>query len=459
VESGWRQFDSSGRPLVSGDFGYGIMQITSGMAGAFHDVRGSIDPGSQSRIASDYTYNVAEGAAALAFKYTATPRIGDGSPDTVEHWYYALWAYNGWGWVNNPNNPRFTRQGTPASDPSSFPYQERVLYLVAHPPRDSDGNPLWQPVRVSLPARSAIGKNPGPLAEPHHPHSQHPLTLAAVEQAAHLPPMPAGSTRIVALHLTNTGTQAWAATTTDVVAAGYHLFNLTGNPWRAISPFTPGIIAYGQGTVPLSRDVLPGQSIVIRLGLRAPDHPGTYRVVWDLVEGLSTWFSQAGSWPRTQVLRVYPPGQTVPTPTPRPPATPSLQENLRFVADTSIPDGTVLRAHERFDKGWLVFNSGSTTWGAGWALQVQSARAFGARRIDVPVTPPCHSANIVVRLHAPAHGGRVEGIWQLRDPTGHTVGSILTVVVRIGHGPPTPTPEPTRVPTPISASPTPTPVG
>jgi len=40
VESGWRQFDNAGRPLVAPDFGYGIMQITSGMPGAFGNVTG-----------------------------------------------------------------------------------------------------------------------------------------------------------------------------------------------------------------------------------------------------------------------------------------------------------------------------------------------------------------------------------------------------------------------------------
>jgi hypothetical protein len=114
VESGWHQFTPQGTPLVSFDFGYGIMQVTSGMAGAFGNVDGDLDPGVQSAIASSYRYNIDFGAGILATKWSTTPRIGDGNPSVLENWYYALWAYNGWGWVNNPNNPRFTRIGTPA---------------------------------------------------------------------------------------------------------------------------------------------------------------------------------------------------------------------------------------------------------------------------------------------------------------------------------------------------------
>ena len=31
-----------------------------------------------------------------------TPKVGDGSPNYLEHWYYAIWAYNGFAQKNNP---------------------------------------------------------------------------------------------------------------------------------------------------------------------------------------------------------------------------------------------------------------------------------------------------------------------------------------------------------------------
>jgi len=192
VESGWQQFTPGGLPLLSPDFGYGIMQVTSGMDGAFGRLHGSIDENSQSAIASDYQFNIAYGARILAQKWASMPRIGTGDPEILEDWYFALWAYNGWGWVNNPNNPRFARIGTPASDPASYPYQERVLYLVSHPPRDRVGNPLWKAIPVSLPGRAKVGATPHSYA-PQHIHREPPPAAWAARYRNLIPSPTAGS--------------------------------------------------------------------------------------------------------------------------------------------------------------------------------------------------------------------------------------------------------------------------
>jgi len=88
-ESRWRQFDGGGHPLVSPDGGIGIMQVTSS---GRYDVE---------RLKTDIGYNIAAGADLLLAKLAVTPRIGKGSRDCYENWFYAVWAYNGW----TPNNP------------------------------------------------------------------------------------------------------------------------------------------------------------------------------------------------------------------------------------------------------------------------------------------------------------------------------------------------------------------
>jgi hypothetical protein len=461
VESGWRQFTPQGRPLVSFDFGYGIMQVTSGMAGAFGDVLGSIDPQTQSRIASDYTYNIAYGAQMLVRKWTSTPQVGDGDPSLVEDWYYALWAYNGWGWVNNPNNPRFTRNGTPATDPSAFPYQERVLYLVAHPPRDKDGNPLWRPVHVVLPARKEIGKTPGAL-QLKTTDREEPATLAATYHSSALKRVVPGETQTTSVEVTNTGTSAWPASGTTAVSLVYHLFTTAGNPWGSFSPFSNGVVALGQGLTPLTHDLLPAQSASLRVIVVAPSKPGTYRLAWDLQQGSGTWFSQLGVLPRVRILHVLTAGAAPPSPpsaTPTP--LPQARESLFYVADTSAPDGTVIAPQQRFVKGWLVFNNGESAWQSGWALHLVSGKSFGAKRIAVPLTVPCRSANVVATLRAPKQPGSYRSVWEMRDPAGHTFGEKLTLVVTVqGTGTrPTPLPTPTPHPRKTAVPPTPTPVG
>jgi len=83
-ESGWRQFNSQGQPLISPDNGYGIMQVTS--VGSY-DVE---------KLKYDIDYNINAGADILLGKWQWVPSIGDDAMDCYENWFYAVWAYNGW---------------------------------------------------------------------------------------------------------------------------------------------------------------------------------------------------------------------------------------------------------------------------------------------------------------------------------------------------------------------------
>ncbi len=74
-QSGWRQFDSSGRPLVSPDGGIGVMQVTS--YGNYN----------VSRLETDIDYNIDAGADILLAKLAETPRIGDGNKSVYENWF------------------------------------------------------------------------------------------------------------------------------------------------------------------------------------------------------------------------------------------------------------------------------------------------------------------------------------------------------------------------------------
>ena len=88
-ESTWRQFTTAGDPLISGDGGIGIMQVTSIPSGVDVD-----------RLKTDIAYNIDVGASILAEKWTYAPSvfpvIGQGDRRCYEDWFFAVWAYNGW---------------------------------------------------------------------------------------------------------------------------------------------------------------------------------------------------------------------------------------------------------------------------------------------------------------------------------------------------------------------------
>lgn len=431
LESRWEQYTPARKPLISSDFGYGIMQVTSGMAGAFGNPRGTIDPAIQSRIASDYAFNIAYGAAILRHFFVAMPRIGNGDPAVLENWYYAVWAYNSWGWINNPNNPRFSRRGTPATNPLGFPYEDTVFYYAAHPPRDTAGNPLWAPVPVKVPPRSRIGRTAAPFT-PTAMHRQAASSVAAAYAPDALRPVHPSQSQSIGIRATNTGKVSWRPSVTAPFSLVYHVFTQFGNPWGEISPFSPGVVAFGQGQVPITHSLLPGKSVALRATVRAPAVPGTYRIAWDLQVGSATWLSGRGVPPGVQRLRVFPKAQSLPTVVNRPPA-PSIgsRRGLMFLRETAGHDGATVRPKQQFLSGWLVFNNGPEPWLPGERLRLTRGPSLGARAIALPATPVCHSANVLVTLQAPSRKGSYHSVWRLLDSTGHSQGDPVSVVITV----------------------------
>jgi hypothetical protein len=284
-----------------------------------------------------------------------------------------------------------------------------------------------------------------------------PATVSAVYKPDPVPDVKPGYQLPEVVHLTNTGATAWVASGPQAVSLTYHLLTLQGDPWKPLSPFSPGVVAFGQGATSLGHDVLPGHVVTVRVPLQAPVIPGSYRIVWDLHEGADLWFSQLGVLSRTQTLNVVMNNVVAQTSTATAIATPAPLEGLRFVADTSIADGSLVPAGGRFAKGWLVYNNGSIGWHPGWSLHLVAGKAFGAKTIPVPTLSACRTLNLVAQMRAPSKTGGYRSVWQLRDGENRWVGDRLTLVVAVVKGGPSSTPLPTPVVSPTTSLPTPTP--
>jgi MYXO-CTERM domain-containing protein len=147
TESSITQFcTESNLTVISFDCGFGIMQVTSGAASY---------PGIQSRE----DINIAAGADILAQKWNGNEsfggQFGESDPTIVESWYFAVWAYNGFVYSNNPNNPDNPATRPPFNGPSSlsrgsYPYQE-LVWGYLHNPEERDGEQMWEPIEVSYP--------------------------------------------------------------------------------------------------------------------------------------------------------------------------------------------------------------------------------------------------------------------------------------------------------------------
>ncbi len=97
-ESNLKQFKSDGQPLISGDGGIGITQVTPWAVDERFD---------EYSLKWDYQYNIEAGAQVILgkWKYASNRNpIGDNNPLILENWYLTIWAYNGYSNINNPNN-------------------------------------------------------------------------------------------------------------------------------------------------------------------------------------------------------------------------------------------------------------------------------------------------------------------------------------------------------------------
>lgn len=156
-----------------------------------------------------------------------------------------------------------------------------------------------------------------------------------------------------------------------------------------------------------------------------------------------------------------PVGTVTPTPT-QPPV--SACDKAQFIADLTIPDGTLMNPGQVFDKTWRLKNIGTCTWTTAYKLVFVSGEQMGGpTEANLPTNvPPGSTVDLTVRLTAPSVGGTYRGYWQFKNANGVLFGIGTPAVkpwwVEIRVAGPTPTPGPTQTPTPTQTPvPTPTP--
>jgi hypothetical protein len=139
--------------------------------------------------------------------------------------------------------------------------------------------------------------------------------------------------------------------------------------------------------------------------------------------------------------------QTPLMPTDSPTPTPCLPDAV-FMADVTVPDGTVLMPGETFEKVWRISSSGCAPWPAGtrWVF-VTGDRMSAPAAVAVADTPVGRAADVAVLMVAPDAPGTYRGYWQMQAPDGTLFGERVYVQVVVS--------EPTSMPTAKPKSPKP----
>jgi hypothetical protein len=136
---------------------------------------------------------------------------------------------------------------------------------------------------------------------------------------------------------------------------------------------------------------------------------------------------------------------STPTPTLEGPCT----DDLGFLDDITVPDGTQFQPGQPIDKQWRVRNTGTCEWGPDYRLVLVSGNALSGRgEIALYPARPGGDAILQMAMVAPQEPGPYSGRWQARDPAGKLFGDRIFITIQVV-GPPTETP--TEGPTATSA--------
>lgn len=113
-----------------------------------------------------------------------------------------------------------------------------------------------------------------------------------------------------------------------------------------------------------------------------------------------------------------------------PTATPPCTNNLTFIADATIPDGTTISSGSSFDKQWLVNNSGTCNWDSSYRLKWIGGDPLGAET-ELALYPARAGTETTLRIvfTAPTELGTYQSAWQAYGPDGVAFGDPVFVEV------------------------------
>ena len=174
-------------------------------------------------------------------------------------------------------------------------------------------------------------------------------------------------------------------------------------------------------TANLNLSPLAGQSVKFILYVSAWGDPVGDRALWG-----NPVIARPGASPVTPVVTVT---GTPPTATPTKtsgPATvsPSTCDKAQFVADVTIPDGTVMSPGQKFTKTWRLRNVGTCAWTKSYQIAFYNGEQMGAPASltfaqDVPVGG---TADFTVEMTAPSAAGSYRGNWMFKNASGQLFG-------------------------------------
>lgn len=98
-------------------------------------------------------------------------------------------------------------------------------------------------------------------------------------------------------------------------------------------------------------------------------------------------------------------------------------DNLTFVSDVTIPDGTIVEPGSTLDKQWEVENSGTCSWDEFYTIRLINDQALSAKP-EQALLPARGGSRVTIQItfHAPHEAGSYHTAWQAYNPQGEPFG-------------------------------------
>jgi hypothetical protein len=94
-----------------------------------------------------------------------------------------------------------------------------------------------------------------------------------------------------------------------------------------------------------------------------------------------------------------------------------------FVRDVTIPDGTIMKPGQDFEKVWEIQNVGKVVWKNRYLRREGACDGIGLmsspERIPIPATKPGQTVQIRVPIKAPMIPATTSSVWRMVDKQGN----------------------------------------
>ncbi|SHR30050.1 Uncharacterised protein [Mycobacteroides abscessus subsp. abscessus] len=111
-----------------------------------------------------------------------------------------------------------------------------------------------------------------------------------------------------------------------------------------------------------------------------------------------------------------------------------------FVADITIPDGSLMKPYQCFEKIWRIRNSGTVSWENRWLARRGAPTGHGVptspARVRISDTQPGQDVEITVPIRAQPLAGASQVHWKMVDdegweyfPNRYNLGLVVSILV------------------------------